>query len=270
MDSALAFTGGLNISRRYSKGPGPVCASCPRRWRGAYPSVRDLHFALTGPVVKDLDRCFGDDWDHSGGDGPPLPRAKPARFHLRGGADNVRARVIRSGPDEDLERFYEVLLGALSLARHSVDLSTPYFIPDAPLMALLRVLGYRGVKVRLHLPQETDRSFMTWATREYYDDLLDAGVEVWEVDPPFVHTKLAVVDGKWVAFGSSNLDNRSFRLNFELNVEAHSTALAKRAESLLETYRHGSSRVMRRDRRGKEDVWPRLRGALVNLAAPYL
>ena len=67
------------------------------------------------------------------------------------------------------------LRSALSLARHSVDLSTPYFIPDAPLMALLRVLGYRGVQVRLHLPKETDRSFMTWATREYYDDLLDAG-----------------------------------------------------------------------------------------------
>jgi len=269
VDSRLAFTGGLNISRRYAKGAWSRLRELPDVVAGSHPAVRDLHFALTGPVVKDLDRCFEDDWAHSGGGGPKLPRAKPALLHLRGGADNVRARVIRSGPDEDLERFYEVLLGALSLARHRVDLSTPYFIPDAPLMALLRVLGYRGVKVRLHLPKETDRSFMTWATREYYDDLLDAGVELWEVDPPFVHTKLAVVDSKWVAFGSSNLDNRSFRLNFELNVEAHSTRLATRAEALLETYRHGASRVLR-DRKGKEDVWRRLRGAIVNLAAPYL
>jgi cardiolipin synthase len=269
VDSTLAFTGGLNVSRRYAKGAWSRLRELPAALAGTYPSVRDLHFALTGPVVKDLDRCFEDDWAHSGGGGPKLPRTKPAQLRIRGGSDHVRARVIRSGPDEDLERFYEVLLGALSLARHRVDLSTPYFIPDAPLMALLRVLGYRGVKVRLHLPKETDQSFMTWATREYYDDLLDAGVELWEVDPPFVHTKLAVVDSKWVAFGSSNLDNRSFRLNFELNVEAHSTSLASRAEALLETYRHGASPVLR-NRKGKEDVWPRLRGAIVNLAAPYL
>jgi cardiolipin synthase len=268
VDNNLAFTGGLNISRRYSKGAWSRLRELPYVVAGR-PAVRDVHFALTGPVVKDLTRCFEEDWAHSGGDGPLLPRTHGAVFRLRAGADKVRARVIRSGPDEDLERFYEVLLGALSLARRSVDLSTPYFVPDAPLMALLRVLGYRGVTVRLHLPRETDHSFMTWATREYYDDLLDAGVEVWEIDPPFIHTKLAVVDGHWVAFGSSNLDNRSFRLNFELNVEAHSKQLAGQAAALLASYRKEGRRV-RRDRQGRDDVWLRLRGALVNLAAPYL
>jgi cardiolipin synthase len=269
VDARLAFTGGLNISRRYAKGPLSRLRELSFLASGR-PAVRDVHFALTGPLVPDLAGCFEDDWRHSGGHNKPLPLGKAAALTLGPGAvGNVAARVIRSGPDEDLERYYEVLLGALSLAKRSVELSTPYFVPDAPLMALLRVLSYRGVKVRLHLPRESDHSFMNWSTREFYHDLLDAGVEVWEIRAPFIHTKAAVVDGHWLAFGSSNLDNRSFRLNFELNVEARSRELAGQVSVLLAGYRHGGHRVdLARLRR--RTSWQRVRGAAVNLFAPYL
>jgi cardiolipin synthase len=269
VDACLAFTGGLNISRRYAKGPLARLRELSFLASGR-PDVRDVHFALTGPLVADLAGCFEEDWAHSGGRSKPLPTAAPARLTLGAGAvGNVAARVVRSGPDEDLERFYEVLLGALSLAQRSVDLSTPYFVPDQPLLSLLRVLGYRGVKVRLHLPKESDHSFMNWSTQEFYHDLLDAGVEVWEVRAPFIHTKLAVVDGHWMAFGSSNLDNRSFRLNFELNVEARSKDLASQAGALLAQYRaHGHRVDLARLRR--RTSWQRVRGAAVNLFSPYL
>lgn len=270
VDGRLAFTGGLNISRRYAKGPISRVRELHFIASGGRPAVRDVHFALRGPLVADLERAFQDDWAASGGRDRPLPTALPAPLTLGAGAvGGVPARIVRSGPDEDLERYYEILLGSLSQARRSVDLCTPYFIPDGPLMALLRVLSYRGVRVRIHLPRESDHSFMNWATQEYYHDLLDAGVELWEVKPPFIHTKLVIVDQRWMLFGSSNLDNRSFRLNFELNVEAHSRELAGQAGALLEAYRQGARRV-EPARLRKAGAWKQLRGALVNLAAPYL
>lgn len=185
------------------------------------------------------------------------------------GVKGVKARVLRAGPDEDLERVYEVLLGALSLAKTQVDLCTPYFIPDQALLAQLRVLGYRGVKVRVFTPSASDHPFILWAAQEYYHDLLDAGVEVWEVGGRFIHTKLVLVDNNWACFGSSNLDPRSFRLNFELNVEARSPQLVRRLRGLLQDYQREARRIDVAHLK-KRRHWQRLRAALVNLAAPYL
>ena len=263
VDGRLAFTGGLNISQRYAKG---AVAKLIELSRGGLPAVRDVHFAVQGPLVADLGACFQADWKYSGGLAGPLPAPKKKR--LSGAVAGVAARVVRSGPDEDRERIYEVLLGALALARRSVDLCTPYFVPDAPLLAVLRMLGYQGVRVRLFVPRVNDHTYMHWAGQEYYDDLLDAGVEIWEVGQPFIHSKLAVVDAQWVFFGSSNLDTRSFRLNFELNVEARSRGLASRISALLEGYRAGAKEIGRVHTR--RPAWKRLRGALINLAAPYL
>ena len=272
-DGSVAFTGGLNISHRYAKGP-------IARLRdlgflvGGRPPVRDVHFAIWGTLVGDLESCFRDDWKHSGGTEAPV-HARGAAGGVGPGAagpgavGRVAARVVRSGPDEDVGRIYEVLLGALSLAGRSVDLCTPYFIPDQPLLAMLRILGYRGVRVRLFVPCVSDHPFMHWAGQEYYQELLDAGVEIWEMGRPFVHAKLAVVDGRWSFLGSSNLDIRSFRLNFELNVEIRSRALAAGITALLESYRQGARKV-ENSRAGRRPAWVRLRGALVNLAAPYL
>ena len=268
VDGSLAFTGGLNISQRYSKGP--LARLRDLRWLARQrPALRDMHFRLHGPVCADLQDSFDTDWKHSGG--REAARATPRRAWppLPGEIGGVSARVLRSGPDEDLERIYELLLGALSQARHSVDLCTPYFIPDQALLASLRVLGYRGIRVRLFVPRECDHPFIGWAAQEYFHDLLDAGVEVYEVGAPFSHTKLTLVDGTWASFGSSNLDPRSFRLNFELNVGARSPALVRRLKAIVEGYRREAHRVDLAQLRRRRP-WQRLRSALVNLAAPYL
>jgi len=278
VDGGLAFTGGLNISQRYAKGPVAVFRDLSAG-RQAEDGVRDVHFALEGPITADLARCFQDDWAGSGGKSGLLPARPRGRGHAPGsasgagarggGISGVDARVVRSGPDEDLERIYEVLLGALAGARDRVDLCTPYFIPDPSLLAVLRMLGYKGVRVRLFVPRVSDHPYVHWAGQHYYPDLLDAGVEVWEVGRPFIHSKLAVVDAGWVFLGSSNLDIRSFRLNFELNVEAHSKVLAGRLRSFLDVYKADGIRIDARHLL-KRPAWKRVRAALVNLAAPYL
>jgi cardiolipin synthase len=271
VDGSVAFTGGLNISQRYAKGAAARLRDLHFLARGR-PAVRDVHFRFEGPLVGDLAECFQRDWAHSGGVGGLIPAARPSRRLGRAGSagvDGVAARVVASGPDEDLERIYEVLLGALASARRSVDLCTPYFIPDAVLLSALRVAGFRGVAVRVFVPRASDHPFVHWAGAEYYRDLLDAGVEIWEVGPPFIHSKLAVVDRNWVFLGSSNLDIRSFRLNFEMNVETRSRELARQVGNVLEAYREGAHLIDHAALR-RRSVWRRLRGALANLAAPYL
>lgn len=269
IDGVLGFTGGLNISQRYAKGPLARLRDL-RFLAGSRPQVRDVHFRIRGPLVPDLQGAFEADWAHAGGVPAPLPRREAMRPKaLRSEIGPVGLRLVKAGPDEDLERVYEVLLGALSQARHRVDLCTPYFIPDGALLAQLRLLGYRGVRVRLFVPGRSDHPWINWAAQEYYDDLLDAGVEIWQVGAPFIHTKLCLVDEDWALVGSSNLDPRSFRLNFELNLVARSKALRRRLQGVLDGYQNRAVPVSSAQlaRRG---ALARLRGALVNLAAPYL
>jgi cardiolipin synthase A/B len=119
------------------------------------------------------------------------------------------------------------------------------------------------------VPRLTDHPFMSWASREYFGELVSAGVEVWELHGSFIHSKVARIDSDWCFFGSANMDPRSFRLNFELNVELQSRALAQRLDEVLEGYLKDAHRVDLQMLR-RRPLWVRLRGAALNLAAPYL
>jgi cardiolipin synthase len=254
VDGRTGFTGGMNISSRHVTLPGQK-----------HPRSSDLHFQLEGPVVGHLSATFADDWELATGEvlrGPHwFPELKPV--------GEVVARGIASGPDRTLGRLHSLLLGALRTARTRVDLMSPYFIPDQPILEALRTASRSGVRVRLMLPRRADHRFMTWAARAYLWELLEAGVEVYEVTDEFVHGKLAIVDGRWVMFGSSNLDARSFRLNFEFNVEAYSEPLVRNVQEYLNRYRGRSQRVTIRSLKAEPAV-VRLRNAIVKLFSPYL
>ncbi len=253
-DGRVGFTGGLNVSARHCTPEGD-----------RHPRSSDCHFRLEGPVVAHLSATFAEDWELVTGEvlkGPNwFPGLKPA--------GDVVARGISSGPDRTLGRLHSLLLGALRTARARVDLMTPYFIPDKAILEALRTASRSGVRVRLLLPRRADHRFMSWAARAYLWELVQAGVEVYEILPEFVHAKLVLVDGQWVMFGSSNLDARSFRLNFEFNVEAYSPALARRVQEYVNHYRGQSDRVTLRSLKD-EPVVVRLRNAFVKLFSPYL
>ncbi len=259
VDGARVFTGGLNISRRYSKS---ALGLLRQRLRFSQGNFRDLHFSVQGPITRDLIALFQADWRNAGGAGV----ASKFRPGARG---SQRARMVPSGPDEHIEKLLDMLLGGLRFAKRQVDLVTPYFIPDRALLAQLRVLARSGVRVRLFVPRTSDHLFMTWAARAYFFELLEAGVEIWQINGPFVHSKAVVVDGKWCLIGSANLDARSFRLNFELNLEVHSRALAAELSQVIEGYRSQARRV---EMAGvlRWSAFYRLRSSAVNLLAPYL
>ncbi|MGE0811208.1 MAG: phosphatidylserine/phosphatidylglycerophosphate/cardiolipin synthase family protein [Immundisolibacter sp.] len=201
VDGEIAFTGGMNIADYHVLGDG-------KGFR-----VADLHLRLTGPVVSQIESVFAEDWQFA--TGQTLPDPKPARPNAHGAA----CRVITDGPNEDLDRLALVLLAAVSAAQRRIAIVTPYFLPSRELVGALQAAALRGVAVSILLPGRNNLPYVHWATRNMLWELLQHGVEVRYQPPPFVHTKVLLVDDDYAQVGSANLDPRSLRLNFELNVE---------------------------------------------------
>jgi cardiolipin synthase len=251
VDGRTAFTGGLNISH-----PNRVAL------RPEHP-IRDTHFRLNGPVVEQLAVAFAADWAFVAGENLD---AEPWFADLEPAGTSV-ARAVTSGPDADVEKIEQVILQALACARKTVRFVTPYFLPDELVTGALAQAATRGITVDVIIPRVSDHPFIDWATRAHLDPLLRAGVRVWLDEPPFDHSKAMVVDDIWCFVGSANWDMRSFRLNFELNVEIIDAELA--AE--LDRFMRGKmeARLSREDLAAR--VLPvRLRDAGVRLLLPYL
>ena len=202
VDGEIGFTGGCNISARHLR-------SAPIEVRS-----EDVHFRMRGPGVVQLSAVFAEDWYSTTGnaleDALYFPTSEPA------GADICR--VLPSGPDGDHGAFHELLVAAVHGAQSSVRIVTPYFIPSDEVSLALRVAAKRGVKVTVVLPMRLDHLFVKWASNSFLEPLLRAGVRVLRRPGAFLHGKTMVVDGIWALVGSSNIDPRSFFLNYELNL----------------------------------------------------
>jgi len=203
VDGQRAFIGGINIASDN------VLAANPPH------PIRDMHFDVTGPVVTQIAEAFATDWqfctgERLGGEAwfPPLQEAGTAA-----------ARVITSGPDQDVYKIEFAMLQAIGCALRSVKILTPYFLPDDRLMSALILAQMAGVTVDVVIPEAGDHPYLDWAVRAHIAPLLRAGGRVWRAPKPFEHSKLFVVDDGWSLIGSANWDMRSLRLNFELNME---------------------------------------------------
>ncbi|MEA2741625.1 MAG: cardiolipin synthase [Acetobacteraceae bacterium] len=251
IDGVAAFSGGMNIADEN------VMATRPRH------PVQDLHFRIDGPVVAQLAEAFAEDWAFAANEDLEgdawLPRIAP-----RAGAP---ARVIDSGPDEDLEKVEFAVLQAVARAHTSIAVMTPYFLPDERLVTALALAGMRGVAVDLVIPQQSNHTLVDWATRANIGPLLDDGVRIWRSPPPFHHSKLMVVDGEWCLIGSCNWDIRSFRLNFELCMEVYDRDLAAVLTKLMNDVRTLELTQAELDARS---LPVRLRDAGARLMLPYL
>lgn len=253
VDGAIAFTGGLNIS------DANLLDQSPRH------PVSDTHFCFRGPVVTQLMDAFAHDWrfttreDIEGAIWFPDPDDRDE--------GEVLARVVTSGPDQDLDKIRSVMLEACACARHSVKVMTPYFLPGDELVSALTLAALRGVKVDVIVPSKSDHRFLDRATRAHIRPLLEQGVRFWSGPPPFNHSKLMVVDRLWSLVGSSNWDTRSLRLNFELNVEVYDASVAQRLDAFMR--RHQQTRLRLRDIDARS-LPVKLGDAALRLALPYV
>jgi cardiolipin synthase len=251
VDGVVGFTGGMNIADEN------VMATHPKM------PVQDLHFRIEGPVVSQLAEAFAEDWAFAAseeleGDGW-LPRIPPRRGPL--------ARVIDSGPDEDLEKVEFAVLQAVACARASIAVMTPYFLPDERLIAALALAAMRGVTVDIVVPEQSNHVLVDWALRANIGPLLSDGVRMWRSPPPFHHDKIMVVDQEWCLVGSCNWDIRSFRLNFELCVEVYDRDLATMLTAFM---RHARGSELTQAELDARALPLRLRDAGARLMLPYL
>lgn len=256
IDGCLGFTGGLNIADE-------------NLVVGAHPDgepdhlVRDTHFRIEGPVVTQLTDAFAEDWVFTTGEA----LAGPVWFAAPEPVGDLVARVVTSGPDQDLEKIEYLALQAIGCAERSIRIMTPYFLPDDRMLTALGLAVLRGVRVDVIVPQKSDHRVVDWAFRAQIGPLAATGAKIWRSPPPFEHSKLMTVDGIWCLIGSSNWDMRSFRLNFELNMEIYDADLAARLDQFMisaQRRRLSARRLVKR-----AFAW-RLRDAAARLMLPYL
>ena len=212
VDGRIAVLGGINISSVYSGGSSIGSGG----GRGGNPKDRlpwrDTDLQIEGPVVAPFQKLFMATWQ--GQKGPPLASRNYYPPLSRQGDEVVRA--IGSTPDEPFSPIYVTLISAINSADTEILLTNAYFVPDPQLVqALLRAVA-RGADVKLIVPSVSDSSLVFHAGRAHYDDLLTAGVKVYERREALLHAKTAVIDGVWATVGSTNLDWRSFLHNQEL------------------------------------------------------
>lgn len=211
VDGRVAFVGGINISSVYSGGSFRLSSKV--RPGGELP-WRDTHLKIEGPVVAELQKLFIQTWEKQQGSA-----MAPAHYFPeldRQGDELVRA--IGSSPDDAYSLIYATLISALRSAQSEIWITNAYFVPDPQLLEALRQAAASGVDVRLILPSSTDSWLVFHAGRAHYDELLQAGVKIYERHDALLHVKTAVIDGVWSTIGSTNLDWRSFLHNQEVNV----------------------------------------------------
>lgn len=250
-DGEVGFTGGMNIASRH------LVADPARRHR-----VVDLHFRLVGPVVAELEKVFAADWMFATRESLPEHEPAPA-------AGTASCRVVADGPDDTTDRLLCLLLRSIASAQRRVAIMTPYFLPSPELIGVLQAAALRGLAVDVVLPGENNLPYVHWASRHMLWQLLAPGVRVYYQPPPFVHTKLLLVDDRHAVIGSWNIDPRSLRLNFELAVEIRDRTLVASLGDHFEAARSRSTPVTLDDVDGRS-LPVRLRDGAAWLLSPYL
>ncbi len=253
VDGQIGFTGGMNLRH------GNVLAAQPRH------PVQDLHFRVAGPVVTHLQEAFVNDWAFTTGES----LRDDVWFPELTECGNVIARVISDGPDADYDKLRWTLLAALAEAQTSVQILTPYFLPDNAVITALNLAALRGVRVDIILPAKNNLAVVQWASRAMWWQVLERGCRIWLTPPPFDHSKLMIVDGHWVFLGSANWDARSLRLNFELNVECYGREFAEQMAEVIEQKIRIAHEVTLAEADARS--YPaKVRDAVARLFSPYL
>ncbi len=252
VDGRTGFTGGLNAGDEYlgrSARFGP--------WR-------DTHLRLEGPMVAQLQLVFAEDWHWATGEALldslawTLPPQTPGQDGL----------IVATGPADRFDTGELFFLQMIALAQRRLWIASAYFVPDLAVLKALKLAALRGVEVRVLVPDRIDHRAPWLAAFALFDEVREAGVEIWRYRPGFMHQKVMLVDDWAASVGSHNLDNRSCRLNFEVSAVILDGGFAAEVAAMLAA---DFARAERLERTLAEQPWPRRIGAPVaRLFAPLL
>lgn len=208
IDGLVGFVGGLNIGDEYlGKSE-------------SFGFWRDTHLLIRGEAVRSLQLIFLQDWYYMTKESFLTPDylSPVLEENLHGGV-----QLIAGGPDNEWSVLKNIFFSMISSAKESVWIASPYFIPDEDIFSAIKVAALSGLDVRLLVPNKPDKRIVFHASRSYFPELLDAGVKVYEYQKGFMHSKMIIVDGELASIGTSNMDMRSFHLNFEVNAFLYRT-----------------------------------------------
>ena len=252
VDGKRGFLGGLNVGDEYL-GKDPKLTP----WR-------DTHMEWQGPIVKCLQVPFAEDWRWATGD-----LLDQLDWEIRPGdvAGEVEALCLATGPADPFETCAMGFLTLINGARERVWLATPYFVPDNKIVTALQLAAMRGVDVRVILPDRSDSSLVHMSSFSFLKELEDAGVKFYRFQKGFLHQKVMLIDDSISAIGSANLDNRSFRLNFEVIGIVSDTAFNGEVSRMLEADLANSIPTGAPDLTD-QSFWFRLRVRLARMLAP--
>jgi cardiolipin synthase len=226
VDGKVAFTGGINISSTYANSSLFRSRQKKENADGSKVGWRDTHVKIEGPAVAPLQYSFVNLWVQQ--EAGELPKAD--YFPPLAAAGDKLIRVLAGNPEGDSD-IYKALVVAITEAKKSIHITSAYFVPDQQIVDALAAAARRGVDVKLVLPGVSDHSMIRYAGQGFYDQLLKAGVKIFELQIAVLHAKTAVIDGAWSTIGSANIDRRSFLHNYELNVVVLDPAFGRDMES---------------------------------------
>lgn len=256
IDGRVGFVGGFNIGREY----------IGKDKKFGY--WRDTHICIEGSAVVSLAVRFILDWNYAAGENLfQEDRLFDIPEYERGGREPVQ--IISSGPDSKNPVIRNNYLRLIHMAKKSVYIQTPYFIPDSDILNALKIAAKSGIDVRIMIPCKPDHPFVYWATYSYIGDMITAGAKCYTYDNGFLHAKCMCVDGLATCMGTANMDIRSFALNFEVNATIYS---AKTTAKLEEAFRNdiGKSTLITRKKYQKRSLVIRGKEQVCRLLSPLL
>lgn len=227
IDGEVGYTGSQNISDA-------AFAVKPR-----YAPWVDAMIRIRGPVVRDLQELFVEDWYLDSDE----PLEHLLAIEPRSSEDGIPVQVMATGPGANNDALRQVLQAGIQLAREELLMTTPYFVPDAGTMDALCTAAARGVRTVLIVPRRNDSKLVSAASRSYYDQLLESGVEIYHYTKGLLHAKTITVDRDLALVSTANLDRRSFELNFEVSSIVYDSDFASQLRFLQVSYIDDSERV---------------------------
>jgi cardiolipin synthase len=254
IDGNVGFVGGLNIGDEYLGRNEHIGF-----WR-------DTHLMLKGEAVRTLQLIFLQDWyymtNYSFLTAEYLSPQPSNKNH--GGV-----QLIAGGPDNEWSVIKNIFFSMITSAKKSVWIASPYFIPDEDIFSAIKVAALSGIDVRLLVPNRPDKRIVFHASRSYFPELLEAGVKVYEYQRGFMHSKIVIVDDELASIGTSNMDMRSFHLNFEVNAFLYRT---KSTRKLVTDYLHDieHSKQLNLEEFKKRNFGIRLLESTARLLSPLL
>ncbi|AEW77580.1 cardiolipin synthase [Aggregatibacter actinomycetemcomitans] len=228
IDNQIAYTGSMNmVDPKFFKKDSNV-----GEWI-------DIMVRINGPVSAVLNGLHAWDWEIETGQSVPLHIPDSPLLPLE--QNNSHAvQILATGPSFPDDLMAQSLAIAIFSARKSIVITSPYFVPSHNIAEALRIAALRGVEVSIILPKENDSMMVRWASRTFFDDLLAAGVKIYNFKKGLLHTKSMLIDNKLALVGTVNMDMRSFLLNFEVTMVVEDTAFANEISLLHEGYINNS------------------------------